>query len=106
MASNERRLMKRIITTRVEKYTVKVPIPKTSTSRFDRKVQPEFRVEERTRIVPAYEYGIFEASGVYGDRTLTAIVEAPKFADAIGILRAPRTESGHSFKGFKKLKTA
>lgn len=51
-----------------------------------------------------YTFGIFESTGM-GTRRLIAIVEGT-YQDAVKLMHADRTESGHSFKGFKKLKTS
>jgi len=58
----------------------------------------------RTKIVkmPKYVFGIFTATS-HGGRQLTMIVDG-SYQDAVKMLKSERTERGHSFKGFKKLK--
>lgn len=51
-----------------------------------------------------YTFGVFDKTH-HGARQLTAVVEGT-FKDAIKLVASERTESGHSVKGFKKLKVA
>ena len=59
------------------------------------------RVIEMENGKPVYNFGIFEAK--YHGREMVAVVEG-SYADAVALLKSERTVSGHSFKGFKKLK--
>lgn len=72
MASNQRRLIRRVI-------------------------------ERDARGKLVFNFGIFEARTT-GDRQLISIVEG-SYTDAQKLLKSERTESGNTFKGFKRLKT-
>jgi hypothetical protein len=53
-----------------------------------------------------YSFGIFTSDPHgSGGRQLTAVVEGT-YQDAVKLLKSERTESGHSFKGFRKMKAS
>jgi hypothetical protein len=96
MASNQRKLVKRVIEMKeiAEPIYGQVKVGKKTVTRV---------VATRRRRIPVWHFGIFETSNSMSGRTQTAVVEGT-YQDAVRLSKASRTESGHSFKGFKRLK--
>lgn len=67
---------------------------------------PTMRIAKRLIVMvngrPSYDFGIFERT--FNGHRLVAVLEGGVYADAQALLNAERTPTGHSFKGFKKLK--
>ena len=51
-----------------------------------------------------YDYVILQTAGTQSGRVPVAIIEDATYPDAALFLKNPRTERGHSVKGFKKMK--
>lgn len=63
----------------------------------------KMEIRKRMRIKMRYVQGIYGPIDHNGNRHLEAIVEGSR-QDARDMLAAGRTESGNTFKGFKKIK--